>query len=184
MKVFGEHFIIKKPRSFFLKQSKTLIFARAGAIAGLYVALTYALVSLAYGNIQVRLSEGLCMLPLVYPESIIGLFVGCALSNIASPFGIYDVILGSAVTLVASGITYLIGKFVKKTWLKILLGGLPPVILNATLLPLIWLLVGGEVGYLTNFISLLISQTLSVYAIGAPLYLFVKKLKDKGVKGF
>ena len=95
------------------------------------------LVGFAYGIIQIRISEALVLLPLLYPESIVGLTRGCILANLASPYGIYDILIGSAVTCVSAMITYFIGKFVKNKPLKIILGGLPPVLLNAFILPVI-----------------------------------------------
>ena len=92
----------------------------------------------------------------------------------------FDVVLGSLITLAAAGLTYLVGKQLKKTYLKIFVGGLFPVLLNAFLLPLIWLLCygTGEYIYILQVLFLLVGQSLSVYAIGAPLYLAVRKIKD------
>ena len=167
-----------------MKKSKTLIISRCGITAALYVALTYVLIAFAYGVIQIRISEGLTVLPLIYPESIIGLTLGCIIANIASPYGFYDILIGSAVTLVAAVLTFLTGKFIKNKILKIIIGGLPPILLNAFILPLIWMYFGGEVGYWTNFVSIIISQSISVYGIGIPLYFAFSYLKDKGIKGF
>ena len=51
---------------------------RSGVIAALYVALTVSFGSLSFlGGLQVRPSEGLCMLPLIYPEAVLALTVGC-----------------------------------------------------------------------------------------------------------
>ena len=41
---------------------------RAGIIAALYTALTYAFAPLAFGPFQVRPAEALCILALIYPE--------------------------------------------------------------------------------------------------------------------
>ena len=87
---------------------------RAGVIAALYVALTYVCAPLAYGPFQVRPAEALCILPAFFPEAIPALYVGCMISNMASPFFIYDVLIGSLATLLASLISYLVGRFLKK----------------------------------------------------------------------
>lgn len=167
-----------------MKKSKTLIISRCAIVAALYVALTYVLGAFAYGAIQIRISEGLTILPIIYSESVIGLTLGCIISNIASPYGLYDILIGSAVTLVSAIITYLTSKFIKNKILKIIIGGLPPVLLNAFVLPLIWMYFGGEVAYWTNFVSIIISQAISVYGIGIPMYFALSHLKDKGIRGF
>jgi uncharacterized membrane protein len=166
------------------KSKKTLYLARAGIITALYVALTYACMPLAYGTIQVRIGEALTVLPLLYAESVPALFIGCALANIGSPFGFYDICIGSVVSLAAAFVTYLIGKFVKNKVLKIILGGLPPIIFNAALLPLMWLLFCNDAAYVANMLSILATQSIFVYGLGTPLYLALAKLKEKGVKGF
>ena len=94
---------------------------RAGAISALYVALTYAFMPFAFGPFQFRPAEALCLLPLFFSEAIPALYVGCMLSNLASPFLIYDVFIGSLATLLAALVTYLVGKLIKNTWLKIAL---------------------------------------------------------------
>ena len=68
-----------------MKNSKILPIVRAGMIAALYVALTYAsaLVGLSSGAIQLRLSEMLTVLPAFLPESIPGLYIGCLIAPIS-----------------------------------------------------------------------------------------------------
>ena len=167
-----------------MKHSKTLLIARTAVICALYVALTYAFMSLAYGPIQVRIGEGLTLLPLIYPESIFALFLGCVLANIGSPFGFYDISIGSITTLLAAVCTYFIGKFIKNKPLKLILSGLPPVLFNAFFLPLMWLLFDLDTGYVMNMLSILATQAIFVYAVGIPLYIALDKLQSKGVKGF
>lgn len=150
----------------------------AGVVAGLYCALTFATLSFSSGVIQLRVAEALTLLPLFFPEAIVGLFVGCALSNLMAGCAIYDIIFGSVITLMAGVLTRLSCKFIKRFWLKVLVGGIFPVVLNAFLLPVIWYFAYGELEmlYLLQVISLLISQTLSVYLVGVPLALAVKRI--------
>ncbi|MBQ8405925.1 MAG: QueT transporter family protein [Clostridia bacterium] len=158
---------------------------RAGIIAALYVALTYVFAPFAFGPLQIRPAEALCILALLYPEAIPALWVGCMLSNIASPFFLYDVFIGSLATLLAAFVAYLVGRFIKNIPLKIILGGLPTVLFNAAIIPLIivFLCGGGEgfpsawIAYLTYAGSIALTEAVWVYALGAPLFLAVRKLK-------
>jgi len=154
---------------------------RAGLIAGIYVALSLIVFPVASGALQFRPSEALTLLPLLFPEAVFALFIGCALSNLITGCALLDIIFGSAVTLVAATLTYLTGKFIKKTALKIIVGGIFPVILNALILPLIWVWCYGAIEYIYVLQAsfLLISQSLSVYALGSPLVLSVKKFQNK-----
>lgn len=70
-------------------------------IAAVYAALTLALAPLSYGPIQVRLSEWMTLLAFVNPRLVPGLVIGCALANLASPFGAIDIIVGTLATLLA-----------------------------------------------------------------------------------
>jgi len=163
--------------------NSTKILTRAGVIAGLYAVLSLITFPVASGAIQLRVSEALTLLPLLYIEAVPALFVGCAIINLITGCAIFDVVLGSLITLVAGICTYLIGKFIKNTPLRIILGGLFPVALNAFLLPLIWLLCygTGEYVYALQALFLIISQSLAVYGGGTFLYIGIKKLKAKGI---
>ena len=156
---------------------------RAGIIAALYAALTYAFAPFAFGPFQLRPAEALCILALIYPEAIPALWIGCMLSNITSPYFVYDVFIGSSATLLAAFVTYLVGRFIKNTPLKIVLGGIPVVLFNAAIIPLIIVfLCGGKEGfssalvaYLTFAGSIALTETVWIYALGTPLYFTVKR---------
>ena len=159
----------------------TLIVVRAGLIAGMYVVLSFITMTIASGAIQFRISEALTLLPLFFVEAIPALFVGCMLSNLITGCFLLDIVFGSLITLVASICTYFMGKIFKDAFTKILFGGLFPVLLNALFLPIIWVAVYGalEYVYYLQALLLLISQSLSVYACGVPLYLAVSRINGK-----
>lgn len=73
---------------------------KGGAVASIYVVLTMALP--AYTALQFRLSEIMTLLAYFNPFYIIPLTLGCAIANIASPFGIVDVIFGSLASFLAT----------------------------------------------------------------------------------
>ena len=163
--------------------SSTRRLCRAGIIAALYTALTYAFAPLAYGPLQVRPAEALCILALFYVEAIPALYVGCMLTNLASPYLFYDVFIGSAATLLAAICTYFVGRAIKNTPLKIGLGGFFPVLFNAALIPFIIVFLCGDttgyastqIAYFSYMVSLLVTQSVWVFALGAPLYSLLKK---------
>ena len=160
---------------------------RSGVIAALYVVFTVSFGSLSFfGGMQVRPSEGLCMLPLLYPAAVAALCVGCFLSNLFSPFAIFDITVGVGATLLAALCTYFTGKFVKNKPLKIISGGIFPVLFNAAAVPLIVQLAdGGGIGAITwaAYFSIAgevaLSEAIWVYAVGVPLTLFCIRRRDK-----
>lgn len=120
-------------------------FANIAMIAAVYTVLTLALAPISYGNLQVRISEALTMLPLIYSPSIYGVTLGCFLSNLIgaltgmNPTGYLDAIVGTLATFFAAYCTY------KLKDIKI--GKYP---LLAIAMPVIWnfFFVGAELGYL------------------------------------
>ena len=163
-----------------MKNFTTKKLARAGVIAGLYVGLTLIFLPFSFGGIQIRIAEGLTFLPIFFPESIFSLFVGCAVVNLFSSFGVLDVVIGSLTTLCAGFLTRVIYKKTK----SLLLAGLPPVVLNAIFIPIVIYLSGVVEGYFLNMVSIFISQSIFVYGIGIPLSLFLRKEEKKGSKLF
>lgn len=165
--------------------------ARAGVIAALYVALSFSFGALAYNGIfQIRPAEALTILPLFYVEAIPALWVGCILANIASPFVLYDATLGALCTLISAVLTYIIGRLINNKILKFALGGLFPVLINALVIPVIIVFLCGGAedsalkAYFTCVLSMLLTQSVWIYGLGAGLYAAVLKLREKGVSAF
>lgn len=111
----------------------TLTLTRAALIAALYVILTFIsqMFGLASGVIQIRLSETLTVLPLLYKEAIPGLWIGCIIANILTGCAPWDVAFGSLATLLGALGTYYIGRK------KPILGPVFPVISNMVIVPLL-----------------------------------------------
>ena len=165
---------------------------RAGIIAALYVALTYAFAPFAFGPLQLRPAEALCILPAFFPEAVPALYIGCMLSNMASPYFFYDVFIGSLATLLAAVLSYLVGRYLKKEPLRMLLCGIFPIVCNAVIIPLIIVfLCGGDAGYASASVayfafmgSLALTETVWVYGLGSPLYLAIQRLQKRSANGF
>lgn len=98
-------------------------------IAALYAALTLLLAPISYGAIQCRISEALTLLPMLLPQAIPGLFVGCIIANLLTA-NVLDVIFGSLATLLAALGTYFFRK-------KPLLAAACPVAANGVIIGLL-----------------------------------------------
>lgn len=156
---------------------------RAGVFAALYVALTMPFGELAFGPFQIRPSEALTILPLFYVEAIPGLYVGCLLANLFSQYGVYDIFLGSLITLLAAGCTFAVGRLIKNSFLKVFVGGLFPVVLNAFGVPAVMLISNAAESYWFFVASFALTESVWIYALGFPLYYTLKSLIEKNVKG-
>ena len=148
---------------------KTRFLTEAAVIAALYATLTIFLMPLSYGQMQIRISEILTILPFFTPAAIPGLFIGCIVANFFSSLGFVDIVFGSLATLIAAILTY---KMPKK------LVPLPPVIVNA-------LIVGFELYYITGaplIASILwvgLGEAIACYGLGYPVLLQIDKYKEK-----
>ena len=55
--------------------------AQAAMIAAIYVVITLMFAPFSYGEVQVRLSEALTILPVFTPAAVPGLFIGCQIGR-------------------------------------------------------------------------------------------------------
>jgi len=171
--------------------------AQAGIIAACYAALTLLCLSLlqglAWGPVQLRVSEALTVLALFTPAAIPGLTIGCVLANLlglaingSGLVGMLDVVFGSLATCLGA------------LWMWRLrrhkaLALLGPVIFNALIiaayLPVLLAAFGFYTIPFTNIdltgswpamygfgvLSIAIGEALVVYALGWPLASALKK---------
>lgn len=56
--------------------------AKSALVAALYALLVLAFAPLSFGPVQFRVAEALTLLPWLFPEAVLGLFVGCLVSNL------------------------------------------------------------------------------------------------------
>ncbi len=154
-----------------MKMNRTRIrfITEAAVVAAMYAALTI-LIPGGSGQIQVRVSEALTVLPFLTPAAIPGLFAGCLVANFFVGAGPYDVIFGSLATLLAAFLTW-------KIRLKPL-APLPPVIINAVVVALVWKLIANAPFFATmGFVAL--GELIACYVLGYPLLLLLWKQKDR-----
>ena len=145
--------------------------ARAGIIAAIYIILVFVFQAISFGPIQFRVAEALTLLPMVYPESIGGLYVGALLSNILGGQGPWDIFGGSFVTLLAAYLTY--------RYKGRLIGYASPIVLNAFLVSLYLWYILDLPAYWPLVLSIGLGQSVVVLALGVPLLRFIQKNQEK-----
>ncbi len=155
-------------------QSKTSLIAESGIIAALYAALTALTWQFSGSVIQFRLSEALTVLPVLTPAAVPGLAIGCLAADLITACAPLDTVIGTAATLSAALLTRALRK---KPYLSVL----PPILINASVLPVVFLRVYGMDGtYPYFFLSILISETVSAGLLGTLLLRRLIKRSDKG----
>ena len=144
-----------------MNNARLRMFARAAVIAALYTVLTLAIPVASYGQIQVRISEALMILPVFTPAAVPGLFVGCVLANaLGALLGLtaaWDILFGSVATLLAAVCVRLLRK--QPFWLYML----PAVVFNGVI-------VGVE---LSVFYALPLWATMGYVALGEAISCYV-----------
>lgn len=114
-----------------MKNKGTLFLVQGAAIAAVYVVLTLVFAPFSYGEVQVRISEALTILPFFTPAAVPGLFVGCIIANILGGCILVDIVFGSIATLIGAIFTY------KLRTKNRFLAPLPPIVSNAVIVPFV-----------------------------------------------
>ena len=143
-------------------------------LGAIYAVLTMVLPIPQYAGVQVRLAEALTVLPFLFPAATPGLFVGCLIANLLSPYGPLDMVAGSAATLIAC----LWPPRLQNRWLA----PLPAVVCNAVI-------VGGVIAfamtgfgpgfwaaYALNALSVGLGELIASYALGSVLLSYLPRL--------
>ncbi len=140
-------------------------------VAALYVVLTYALSFIAYGDIQFRIAEILMLLCFINKRYALSLIVGCAIANIGSPYGIYDIVFGTLATAIAC-----LGLIkIKNIWLASLA------------VPIANIITGIEIGLMNGLpfigtiltvLSIIVSELIVVTIIGVPIIKLIMRNKQ------
>lgn len=113
-----------------MKNKNTLFLVQAAAIGAIYVVLTVLFAPLGFGEVQVRFSEALTVLPYFTPAAIPGLFVGCLTANFLGGALPVDILFGSIATLIGAVFTY---RLRSCKWLA----PLPPIAANTVIVPFV-----------------------------------------------
>ncbi|MEW6522255.1 MAG: QueT transporter family protein [Bacillota bacterium] len=142
--------------------------AKVALIAAVYVILTVLppFAALSYGPIQVRVAEALTVLPFITPLAIPGLFLGCFIANLGSPFLAYDLTIGPVATLLAA---FLTSRMPRPYWAP-----LPPVVINAVLVSAYVAPLAGF-SYLPVAGYIALGQLVACYGLGYPLLAYVRR---------
>ncbi|MBO4831905.1 MAG: QueT transporter family protein [Oscillospiraceae bacterium] len=157
--------------------------ASSAVIAAVYAALTMVLAPISYGSIQFRIAEALCILPFFFPASVWGLFIGCLIANLLSPYGLLDIIIGPIATLIAAIATMQLGKLPSSGTVRTkALACLPPVISNAVLVGAAITLASAASGarlpvFLVNALEVGAGELAVMFIIGLPLLILLPRSK-------
>ena len=141
----------------------------AAIVGALYTVLTLAFQPISFGPVQFRIAEALTLLPVLFPQAIPGLAIGCLLSNLLGGFGVWDVVFGTLATLLAALWTYSMRK-------NIWLAAVPPVVCNAVIIGAMLYFLIAEALLIPTMLSVGFGQAVVVYLLGVPLVKTLQKI--------
>ena len=152
--------------------------ALAAMVAAIYFVLCYFgnIFQLTFGPVQIRLGEALTVLPFLFPATAPALALGCLLTNILSPYGPIDMVVGTLATAIAA--------FLSMKMPRWYLAGLPPIVMNALLLPPMW--AWAEAGALNgafwaaygfNMWTFVVGEAVACYVLGTVLLKALARVK-------
>ena len=169
-------------------KEKSREIAYAAITGAIYATLTMAIAPIAYGPMQIRLSEALCVLPFFMPVTAWGLFVGCAISNLISAAGILDVVFGSLATLIAGLMTAKIGRAYRNgeensfSYPRCLLACAMPIALNTPIIGAVLAATYTPEAFFAGFALFMgevaLGETVTMFALGLP---FMRALPRVGI---
>ena len=161
-----------------MRNSKVQKLAMAAMVAAIYFVLCYFgnIFQLTFGPVQVRLGEALTVLPFLFPATAPGLALGCLLTNILSPYGPIDMVVGTLATAIAALLTARMPRWY--------LAALPPIVMNALLLPPMWAwAAAGAVNgafwaaYWINLWTFVVGEAVACYVLGTVLLKALARVK-------
>lgn len=166
-----------------MKQSKVYQMALAAMIAAMYAAVSLALAPISFGTVQLRIAEALTLLPVFDPVMIVGVSLGCLITNAVGFFtgadilGWLDIPFGTLATAVAAVLSYWL-RNVRVKGIPVL-SALPPVLLNAVIIggELTLLIAGGfqwEI-FAIQALSVGAGELIACAALGLPLVWMLEK---------
>lgn len=146
-----------------------------GIVAAIYVALTLLAMPISYGAIQFRISEMLVLLVFFNKKYTWGICLGTALANLGSTLSMWDVLFGTAATLIAC-----VGIMFSK---HLLVATIYPVLINAIVIGFEIYMLGGFGDFLMLYCVPALQVAggeLVVLVAGYLLFMLLKQRKDFG----
>ena len=161
-------------------KKNTRYLTRAAIIAAIYCLLTVIFQPISFGAVQFRVAEALTLLPVLFPEAVPGLFVGCIMANLFGGGIWYDVALGSVATLLA-------GLCARRFRSRPLLSAAMPVVFNGLIVgPVVYLAYirapGEAINWTLMYTSIgtvALGEAVVCYVLGLLLLKVLRRLPDK-----
>lgn len=141
----------------------------AAVIAALYAALTLLFAPISYGPVQFRIAEAFTVLPVLLPQAVPGLALGCFAANLLGGASPWDVVFGTLATLLAALLT-------RRLRARLWLAAAMPVVCNAVIVALVLHFTLSDVLLWPTMLTVGLGEAAVVGALGVPLLLGLRRV--------
>ena len=142
---------------------------RTAVIAAGYAAVTILIAPIAYGPIQFRISDVLMPIPFIPYfglAGVLGLAIGTLIANLISPYGLWDIVLGTLANLISGLGSYYARRIPDKNLGRIIAVFIPVIVVT----------------FLIGFVLLaLLFEVPIIIAVGG---VFIGELVTAGIGGY
>jgi len=165
-----------------MSRARLIPMIRAGFIAVIYATITIILQPISFGPIQVRIADALSPLPYI-PKygfyAVVGLVVGTLIANIVSPYGVYDMVLGSLTNLIYGLIAWVIGKILYPSKIGLLLVVVEEIIITTFIIGFVLMHLIYNVPLIVAISGVLLGSTVSQGILGYLLTMMLIRRERK-----
>ncbi len=156
-----------------MRNTKVTFMVQSAAIAAIYVVLTVLFAPFSFGEVQVRVSEALTVLPFFTPAAVPGLFIGCLIGNLLGGAIPLDIVVGSLATLIGAILS-------RQLRTQKYLVPIPPIAANTLLVPFV-LRFGYGVNLPVPFMMLTVGagEVISCYVLGMALLFALERYEGR-----
>ena len=156
-----------------MKNLSTRRLVRGAIIAALYAVFTLALSAISYGAVQVRVSEAMTLLPILFPEAVAGVTLGCLLANLLGGSMLPDIVFGTLATFLAAVMT-------RKLRAKLFPAAMMPVLFNGFIVgAVVHYCYAPEMALVLCMLSVAAGEAIACLILGPIFLKALSKLPDK-----
>lgn len=166
---------------------RTKYIVQIAVIAAIYTVLTAIFMTVSFTALQLRVSEIMVFLAYFNPLAIVGLTIGCFLTNLLmSPMPLWDCVFGTMATLLSVIAIHLTSKTCKGSVKGMIIASIWPVLFNSVIIGSMLCVLGlvpfGEKSYMATLVATIGSVGLGEFIVtvvmGIPVtYMLMTKYK-------
>ena len=157
---------------------KTNRMTKIAVTAAIYIIITFMFGAISYGPVQFRIAEAMVLLAFYDKDYIYALTIGCFISNIMGPYGLPDIIFGTAATLISAYAVYFTARKIKSRDIAMVIASLWPTIVNAVFIGYMLKITAG-LPFVLSILQVGAGEFVVVTLAGVPLF---KLIENKYMK--